>query len=37
LFVAPTVGDKCWNSLSWASRSNGKVKRVFVKFDGEWQ
>jgi hypothetical protein len=31
-FVARTVGAKCWNLLPWASRSNGKAKRVLVKF-----
>jgi hypothetical protein len=27
-FVARTVDAKCWNLLSWASRSNGGVKAV---------
>jgi hypothetical protein len=37
LFVAPTVGAKCWYLPFWASRSNGRVERVFAKFNGEWQ
>jgi hypothetical protein len=35
LFVARTVGAKCWDLLFWASRSNGEVERVFAKFNGE--
>jgi hypothetical protein len=35
LFVARTVDAKCWNLPSWASRSNGRVERVFAKFNGE--
>jgi hypothetical protein len=27
----------CWNLLSWASRSNGKVERVQAKFNVGWQ
>jgi hypothetical protein len=37
LFVARTVGAKCWDLLFWASRSNGEVERVFAKFNREWQ
>jgi hypothetical protein len=37
LFVARTVGAKCWNLLSWASRSNGEMERVQAKFDVGWQ
>jgi hypothetical protein len=37
LFVARTVGAKCWNLLSWASKSNWKVERMFAKFNGESQ
>jgi hypothetical protein len=37
LFVARTVGAKCWHLLFWASRSNGKMERVFSKFNGECQ
>jgi hypothetical protein len=37
LFVARTVGAKCWNLLSWASRSNGRVVRVYARFDVERQ
>jgi hypothetical protein len=33
LFVAQTVGAKCWNLLSWASGSNGEVERVQAKFN----
>jgi hypothetical protein len=36
LFVARTVGAKCWNLLFWASRSNGRVERMFARFNGEW-
>jgi hypothetical protein len=36
LFVARTVGAKCWHWLLWASGSNGRVERVFAKFNGEW-
>jgi hypothetical protein len=32
-FVARTVGAKCWYLLSRASGSNGKVERVYAKFD----
>jgi hypothetical protein len=37
LFVARTVGAKCWYSPFWANRSNGRVERVFAKFNGERQ
>jgi hypothetical protein len=37
LSIARTVGAKCWNLPSSTSRSNGRVERVFVKFNGEWQ
>jgi hypothetical protein len=33
LFVARTVGTKCWNLLSLASGSNGGVEIVQAKFD----
>jgi hypothetical protein len=33
LFVARTVDAKCWNLLSWASRSNGRVERVYARFN----
>jgi hypothetical protein len=33
LFVARTVGAKCWNLLSWASGFNGEVGRVQAKFN----
>jgi hypothetical protein len=36
LFVARTVGAKCWYSLFWASGSNGGVERVLARFNGEW-
>jgi hypothetical protein len=36
-FVARTVGAKCWNLLTRARGSNGKVKRVFAKFSTECQ
>jgi hypothetical protein len=36
LFVARTVGAKCWNLLFWASRSNGGVEKMFARFNGEW-
>jgi hypothetical protein len=35
LFVARTVGTKCWHLLFWASESNGRVERVFAKFNEE--
>jgi hypothetical protein len=35
LFVARTVGAKCWHLLFRASRSNRKMERVFVRFNGE--
>jgi hypothetical protein len=31
VFVARTVGTKCWNLLSWASQSNGGPKIVYNK------
>jgi hypothetical protein len=31
LFVARTVGAKCWYSLFWASGSNGRVERVLAR------
>jgi hypothetical protein len=37
LFVARTVGTKCWNLLSWASGSNRRVVRVHVRFNDERQ
>jgi hypothetical protein len=37
LFVARTIGAKCWDLLPWASRSNEEVERVNTKFNGEWQ
>jgi hypothetical protein len=37
LFVARTVGAKCWYSLSWASGSNGRVVRVFAKSSEKWR
>jgi hypothetical protein len=37
LFVARTVGAKCWHLLFWASGSNGRMERMFAKFNGEWQ
>jgi hypothetical protein len=37
LFVARTVGAKCWNLLSWESRSNGRVVRVYTRFNDERQ
>jgi hypothetical protein len=37
LFVARTVGAKCWHLPFWASRSNERVERVFAKFNGEHQ
>jgi hypothetical protein len=36
-FVARMVGAKCRNLLSWASRSNGRVVRVYARFDDERQ
>jgi hypothetical protein len=36
LFVARTVGAKCWYSPSSASRSNGCVERMLARFNGEW-
>jgi hypothetical protein len=36
-FVARMVGAKCWNLLSWASRSNVKVEGVYAKFNVGWQ
>jgi hypothetical protein len=35
LFVARTVAAKCCYLLFWASESNGRVERVFVKFNEE--
>jgi hypothetical protein len=35
LFVARTVGAKCWYSPFWTSGSNGRVERVLAKFNGE--
>jgi hypothetical protein len=29
--------DECWNLLSWASWSNGGVKRVQARFNSRWQ
>jgi hypothetical protein len=37
LFIARTVGTKCWYSPFWANRSNGRLVRVFAKFNEEWQ
>jgi hypothetical protein len=37
LFVARTVGTRCWYLPFWASRSNGRVERVFAKFNVEWR
>jgi hypothetical protein len=37
LFVARTVGAKCWNLLSRARWSNGGVKRVQTRFNSRWQ
>jgi hypothetical protein len=37
LFGARTVGAKCWNLLSWASRSNGRMERVCARFNDERQ
>jgi hypothetical protein len=34
---APFYRSRCWHLLSWASRSNGKVERVFAKFVVGWQ
>jgi hypothetical protein len=32
-----TTLEKCWYLPFWANRSNGRVERVFAKFNGEWQ
>jgi hypothetical protein len=37
LFVARTMGAKCWHLLFQARGSNEEVERVFAKFNGEWQ
>jgi hypothetical protein len=36
LFVARTVGAKCWYTPSSTSRSNGCEERMLARFNGEW-
>jgi hypothetical protein len=36
LFVARTMGAKCWNLLSWARGPNEEVEGVQAKFNVEW-
>jgi hypothetical protein len=35
LFVARTVGAKCWCSFRRTSGSNGRMEKMFAKFNGE--
>jgi hypothetical protein len=36
LFVAQTMGAKCWHFLLWASGSNGRVGKVLARFNKDW-
>jgi hypothetical protein len=37
LFVARTVGTKCWHSFRRTSRSNRRMEKMFARFNGVWQ